>query len=134
MEKSKLMIEAIEAFKIRYGELPADAGWPVVREFKGSVYFSRSKNDWIRYAIAHYKFTAMVKAVLFFIAVATVTILCCCVGMHSLVPLAWGVAVYIVAMGVLYIVSLFLFRRDSRGEGTLREYDGMRKKFYAIEI
>lgn len=134
MEKTKLMAEAIEAFKVRYGELPADAGFPVVRELEGSVYFARSKGDWIGYAIAHYKYTAVLKAVLIFIVVATVTILSCCVGTHSLVPLAWGIVVYVVAMAVLYFVSFLIFRRDSRGEGILREYDGMRKKFYAIEI
>ena len=134
-EKSKLTIEAIEAFKVRYGELPADAGWPVVRELEGSVYFARSKGDWIGYAMDYYRFGAIVKAIylLLFVAVVVTTGLCLYCG--SFMPLIWGVAAY-VTVGVLavYVVSAYFFARKKANESEIKEYNGYKKKFYSITM
>lgn len=132
MEKSKLMAEAIEAFKVRYGELPADAGWPVVREFKGSVYFSRSKEDWERYKRDYNRFNVIVKGVCLLIAAVLAAIIGLYLYFGSVIPLLFGGVAYAV---VLFIcaVSVYFFT-GKKVEKEIKEYDGYKKKFYSISI
>lgn len=48
-KKTKIERKAIVAFTQRYEELPADAGWPVVRQWRNKVYFARSLEEWKAY-------------------------------------------------------------------------------------
>ena len=48
----QLRMKAVNAFKAKYGILPADAGYPVVRQCQKNVYFARSQDDWREYVKA----------------------------------------------------------------------------------
>ena len=63
-EKTKLEREAIAAFNRQYEELPADAGWPVVREWRNEVYFARSLEEWKAYKFGQILLSLIFKAVI----------------------------------------------------------------------
>ena len=63
-EKTKIVREAIAAFTQKYEELPADAGWPVVREWKNDVYFARSLEEWKAYKFGQILMSVLFKAVI----------------------------------------------------------------------
>lgn len=50
-KKTKIVRDAIAAFTQKYEELPADAGWPVVKQWGKDVYFARSLKEWKSYKI-----------------------------------------------------------------------------------
>lgn len=66
-EKTKLEREAIAAFDRQYEELPADAGWPVVRQFGNDVYFARSLQEWKTYKFGQILMSLIFKAVILII-------------------------------------------------------------------
>ena len=63
-EKTKLMKEAIAAFTRRYEELPADAGWPVVRQWRNEVYFARSLEEWKTYKFGQILLNLLSKSII----------------------------------------------------------------------
>lgn len=128
------MVEALEAFKTKYGELPADAGYPVVREMGKDIYFTHSVDDWVNYTVAYYRFYGLVKVVIFSIIAAVVASVCVCWYTASFTPFLWALAPYAVFLLLMYLVSLMLFKRKKNGEGELINYSGCRKKFYVIEL
>ena len=130
MEKNKLMAEALEAFKAKYNELPADAGYPVVREKDGSVYFSRSVESWGQYLIWEYRISVLIRTTLVFIVIVFVSATAACIYFSSLLPALLAGAAYAVWMLAALLLSSFFFLGKKNDE--IKEYNGYKKKFYAI--
>ena len=63
-KKTKIVREAIAAFTQKYEELPADAGWPVVKQWGNEVYFARSLEEWRSYKIGQILTGLLFKAVM----------------------------------------------------------------------
>lgn len=127
--KTKLVQEAIDAFKAKKGELPADAGYPVVREKDGDVYFSHSVEDWEKFAKEQKLYSSMFRVVLFGIAIAVATII---IGVLFHVDI-WVVLSVCIFSQVIPMAYLALALKEIRRKVTdIFVYVGEREKIYAI--
>ena len=63
-KKTKIERKAIVAFTQRYEELPADAGWPVVRQWRNKVYFARSLEEWKAYKFGQILMSLLFKSII----------------------------------------------------------------------
>lgn len=113
-EKRKLEREAIAAFNRQYEELPADAGWPVVRQWRNEVYFARSLEEW-----KTYKFGQILLSVLFKSVIAIT------LGIIVLAVLEYSKMVYcLLAYPVVFAVSALLPKKNGSEIRFYTSYDG----------
>ena len=63
-KKTKIVKEAITAFAQKYEKLPADAGWPVVRQWRNEVYFARSLEEWKAYKFGQILMSLLFKSII----------------------------------------------------------------------
>ena len=113
-EKTKLEREAIAAFTQEYEELPADAGWPVVRQWKNEVYFARSLQEW-----KTYKFGQILLSVLFKSVIAIT------LGIIVLAVLEYSKMVYcLLAYPVVFAGSALLPKKNGSEIRFYTRYDG----------
>lgn len=131
-----LRTKAIDAFKKKYGELPADAGFPVVRERLDAVYFARNVEDWHEYAKIQKFFGRLVVFVIaaIFSIVAIVGVDLVFVRNHQL--LLFALAAYAI---LLVIVGFVTACRCPKKTVTVsnREmlfYDALKDKIYVVAL
>lgn len=104
-EKTKLEREAIAAFDRQYEELPADAGWPVVKQWRNEVYFARSLEEW-----KTYKFGQMVMKLLF------ISIIILTLGVIVLAMLGYSRMVYCLLAYPVVFAGLALLPKKNGSE------------------
>lgn len=134
MEKSLLMTKAIEAFKEKYGELPADAGYPVVRERNGSVYFARSAEDW-HYFVKETKFLQKIFSfILITLLLIFIAVVCGIIFLSNYETLLYAIAAYCLMMLFLWIRIFFHRPKKPTENSEIVSYDNYCKKINIISL
>ena len=129
MKKTALMEEAIKAFRERKGELPADAGYPVVREKVEEVYFARSVEDWHDFVRGQHLYASLVWVVLISTLAAIATIITGLMMSASALVVV-SICTFCLVMPMVYMAVVL--KITSKPVADLYVYCGERKKFYAI--
>ena len=127
------MNNAIEAFKKKYNGLPADAGYPVVQELYGSVYFCRSKEDWQRFIKGRKMLSASFQIAILFS-------FCCLVAIVYGLITDYRVALYsfltyLSFMGVTYMITMYIGHRKRNAPPCyLIFYEEHRKDLMTMQL
>ena len=131
-----LRTRAIDAFKEKYGELPADAGFPVIRVRLDAVYFARNLEDWHEYAKEQKFFTKMVVFVLaaIFSIVAVVIVDFLFVRNHQLILLA--LAAYAILLVIVGFATACRYpkRTVAVSNREMLFYDALKDKIYVVAL
>ena len=130
LNMEELKKEAIEAFKKEKGELPADAGYPVVREQSGEVYFSHSLEDWQNYLDGQKSYATMFKLLFCDMVVLLFLIL---VGIGYNLSFALVITACLMLQIIPIVYTILVLNAAKRNHTDLYVYVGYKKKLYAIE-
>ncbi len=118
------MLEARAAFAKKFDELPADAGWPVVKEWRNHVYFARSLADWKGYKRGQ----LFLSFIFLMVGIVTVTAI-----ITLILGIYWVSLSMLISYFVLLIAALLIQGRpNKKNSREILNYQGEDKKFVRI--